>query len=123
MIDPRQDRCPGVAGQPRSRRELLKTASNGFGYLALSALLADRSYGGLSGAVGPHFTPRAKNVILLFMPGGVSHMDSFDPKPKLADLDGKPAKLDNYAGIFDGLTIDGINDFFGLHCNEVKKGQ
>src|SRR5262249_55318154 len=30
------------------------------------------------------------------------------------------AKLDNYAGIFDGLTIDGINDFFGLHCNEVR---
>src|SRR4029077_6231990 len=96
MIDPRGDCCPGVAGQPRSRRELLKAASNGFGYLALSALLADKSYAGLSGAVGPHFTPRAKNVILLFMPGGVSHMDSFDPKPKLAELDGKPAKLDNY---------------------------
>ena len=96
MINHRGDRCPGVASEPRSRRELLKTASNGFGYLALSALMADRSYAGLSAAVGPHFTPRAKNVILLFMPGGVSHMDSFDPKPKLAELDGKPAKLDNY---------------------------
>ena len=96
MINHRGGRCPGVAGEPRSRRELLKTASNGFGYLALSALMADRSYAGLSAAAGPHFTPRAKNVILLFMPGGVSHMDSFDPKPKLAELDGKPAKLDNY---------------------------
>ena len=42
------------------------------------------------------FRPKAKNVIFLFMPGGVSHMDSFDPKPKLAELDGKPAKLDSY---------------------------
>ena len=79
-----------------SRRELLATAANGFGMLALSALMADRSYAGLTTAPGPHFKPRAKNVILLFMPGGVSHMDSFDPKPKLAELDGKPAKLESY---------------------------
>jgi hypothetical protein len=37
----------------------------------------------------PHFTPRAKRVIFCFMDGGVSHVDSFDPKPKLAELDGK----------------------------------
>lgn len=43
-----------------------------------------------------HFPAKAKNVLFLFMPGGVSHMDSFDPKPKLAELDGKPAKLDSY---------------------------
>ena len=79
-----------------SRRELLTTAANGFGLLALSALMADRSYAGLSGVTGSHFRPRAKNVILLFMPGGVSHMDSFDPKPKLTELDGKPAKLESY---------------------------
>jgi hypothetical protein len=96
MIVSRGDRCPGQAKLPVTRRELLKTASNGFGFLALSALLADRSYAGLSKAPEPHFKPRAKNVILLFMPGGVSHMDSFDPKPKLADLDGKPAKLESY---------------------------
>ncbi len=38
----------------------------------------------------PHFAPRAKNVIFCFMDGGVSHVDSFDPKPKLIELDGKP---------------------------------
>ncbi len=38
----------------------------------------------------PHFAPKAKNVIFCFMDGGVSHVDSFDPKPKLAELDGKP---------------------------------
>jgi hypothetical protein len=48
----------------------------------------------LAGA--PHFAPRAKNVIFCFMPGGVGHMDSFDPKPKLAELDGKPAVLESY---------------------------
>src|ERR1700716_329753 len=96
MIPSPEGRCPGMIRRPVTRRELLQTASNGFGFLALAALMADRSYAGLSSPPGPHFTPRAKNVFLLFMPGGVSHMDSFDPKPKLADLDGKPAKLESY---------------------------
>ena len=42
----------------------------------------------------PHFAPRAKRVILLFMPGGVSHVDSFDPKPGLTAADGKTAGKD-----------------------------
>jgi len=88
--------CPGHVRRPVTRRELLRTASNGFGLLAFSALMADSSYAGLSAARGPHFTARAKNVILLFMPGGVSHMDSFDPKPKLAELDGQSARLESY---------------------------
>ncbi|MCA2969271.1 MAG: DUF1501 domain-containing protein [Acidobacteriaceae bacterium] len=70
-----------------SRRELLRTSSTGFGYLAMESLLA--------GAV-PHFPAKAKNVIFCFMPGGVGQMDSFDPKPKLAELDGQAAVLDNY---------------------------
>ena len=78
--------CPGCLNTV-SRRDALRAASTGFGYTALSALLA---------SAGTHFPARAKNVIFLFMPGGVSHMESFDPKPKLAELDGKPAKLDNY---------------------------
>ncbi len=76
--------------QPISRRLALQIASNGFGYTAFSALAAEKP------KRGPHFAPKAKNVIFLFMPGGVSHMESFDPKPKLADLDGQPAKLNNY---------------------------
>ncbi|MEP7362415.1 MAG: DUF1501 domain-containing protein [Acidobacteriota bacterium] len=79
---------------PRTRREFLQTASNGFGYLALSALLVEQSR--VAAAPGPHFPAKAKNVIFLFMPGGVSHMDTFDPKPKLAELDGQQAKLDSY---------------------------
>ena len=68
------------------RRDLLRTASTGFGYLAFSSMAQ----------AAPHFAPKAKNVIFCFMPGGVSHMDSFDPKPKLAELDGKSAVLESY---------------------------
>ena len=63
-----------------TRRQALQSASLGFGYTAFASLLAGR----------PHFPPRAKNVIFCFMPGGVSHVDTFDPKPKLATLDGQP---------------------------------
>lgn len=79
-----------------TRRELLGTLSTGFGITALSALMADPAYAGLAGTPGPHHTARAKNVVFLFMTGGVSHMDTFDPKPKLAELDGTPARIDNY---------------------------
>ncbi len=64
---------------------MLQTAASGFGFLALRAMAAET-----------HFPAKAKNVIFLFMPGGVSQMDSFDPKPKLIELDGKQAKLDSY---------------------------
>jgi len=63
-----------------TRRQALQSASLGFGYTAFASLLAGQ----------PHFPARAKNVIFCFMPGGVSHVDSFDPKPKLAALDGQP---------------------------------
>jgi hypothetical protein len=87
--------CPGPRPTPLSRRDLLAAGANGFGLLALSALLADRAHAD-GPAPEPHFKPRAKNVIFLFMDGGVSHVDSFDPKPKLADLDGKDVgKVDN----------------------------
>jgi len=79
--------CPGQI-RTLTRRAALGLASNGFGWVAFSSMQAQ--------AAGPHHAARAKNVILLFMPGGVSHMESFDPKPKLEELDGKPARLDNY---------------------------
>ena len=82
--------CPGCVGVLPTRRDVLKIASNGFGMLALSALMADEAYAGLAHHQGPHFTPKAKNIIFLFMPGAVSHVDTFDPKPKLEELNGKP---------------------------------
>jgi hypothetical protein len=67
----------------------------GFGLVALSNMLNTSLAGaapqGVSGIINPlHFKPRAKRVIFLFMNGGVSHVDTFDPKPMLDKYDGKP---------------------------------
>src|SRR6185295_10766075 len=82
---------------PISRRELLRRSAHGFGYLALGALLAREARG------AAHFAPRAKNVILLFMDGGVSQVDSFDPKPRLKAEHGKPFGLKIEATQFDNI--------------------
>jgi hypothetical protein len=70
-----------------SRRALLSRAANGFGALALGALLQPAARAlTATDPLAPrpsHFRPRAKNVIFLFMEGGVSQVDSFDPKPRL----------------------------------------
>ena len=73
------------------RRQLLARAGGGFGSLALAGLLAEE---GLSAAStpnqpGPHFAPQARSVIFLFMYGGPSQVDTFDPKPELARWHGK----------------------------------
>ena len=75
-----------------SRRELLRVSSTGFGSLALAALLADEAQAATVGSHAPsplavkppHFAPKAKRVIFLFMHGGPSQVDTFDYKP-LAD--------------------------------------
>src|SRR5436190_22555684 len=77
-----------------SRREILKTSSCGFGYLALSGLFGQAARAATSeqhplAAKKPHFTPRAKRVIFMFMQGGPSHVDTFDYKPALERDDGK----------------------------------
>jgi hypothetical protein len=71
---------------PLTRREMLRRCSLGFGGLALSALFAENLTGASTGPglpTGTHFKARAKHVILAYMSGGVSHLDSFDPKPEL----------------------------------------
>ncbi|MEM8954757.1 MAG: DUF1501 domain-containing protein [Verrucomicrobiota bacterium] len=77
-----------------SRRELLKGASCGFGYLAfagLSTMAAEAEKGPLS-PKSPHFRGKAKRVILLCMRGGPSHVDTFDYKPQLVKDTGKPGR-------------------------------
>src|SRR5687768_16117021 len=66
-----------------SRREWLLRASNGFGMLAFSSLLAKSVYG------GTHHAAKAKSVIFCYMDGGPSHVDTFDPKPLLKQHEGK----------------------------------
>ncbi len=74
-----------------SRREVLARAGCGFGLLALADLLAGEARAADPLAPRePHFKARAKRVIFLYMPGGPSHVDTFDPKPALAKHDGKP---------------------------------
>jgi hypothetical protein len=83
--------APSIFPHACSRRAMLRRCSLGFGGLALQSLLADRSYGALdTRKPGPHFAPKAKHVIFLYMSGGVSHVDSFDPKPELVKRHGQP---------------------------------
>ncbi|MGE3817904.1 MAG: DUF1501 domain-containing protein [Isosphaeraceae bacterium] len=104
---------PGCAGVPR--RTFLADMGMGFTGLVLGSMLhrdgvvraADAT--GLSNTAGPwsppdgrpHFPPRAKNVIWLFMIGGVSHMESFDPKPELTKYAGKTFKETPYPEVVD----------------------
>jgi hypothetical protein len=88
--------CPGRCTPAFTRRAALQTAATGFGWLALSALLGEQARAETPRPARPHFGPRARNVIFCFMDGGVSHVDSFDPKPKLAEFDGKDVgRVDN----------------------------
>jgi len=69
---------------------MLATTSTGFGLMSLSALMADKSYARpVQNTAAFHFPPKCKNVVFFFMPGGVSHVDSFDPKPTLTKHDGE----------------------------------
>ncbi|MGE0608394.1 MAG: DUF1501 domain-containing protein [Pirellulales bacterium] len=70
-----------------SRRDFLARGSHGIGAMALWHLLALE---GRSAAPQPLIPPKAKNVIFLFMMGGQSHLDLFDPKPKMSALHGQP---------------------------------
>src|SRR5262245_13042597 len=90
--------------QNLSRRQLLERCGTGLGMLALAGVLADeRALGGEpSGPPDPmvpkppHFPGKAKRVVHLFMNGGPSHVDTFDPKPLLDKYHGKPLPTQNF---------------------------
>ena len=75
-----------------SRREFLAQSGGGIGALALAALLRDEARAAENQSLShlPHFVPRAKRVLWLFMHGGPSHMDLWDPKPDLIKYAGQP---------------------------------
>lgn len=80
-----------MSGSNFSRRELLRQTSNGFGLLALKGLMAETGFAGqVDDRPLAHHIPRAKHVIFCYMSGGVSQVDSFDPKPELERFHGKP---------------------------------
>lgn len=82
--------------QSTSRRALLGASACGFGQIALAAMAgrtprAESALGSEpTDRLAPHFPARAKRVIFLFMWGGPSHVDTFDPKPQLNARDGQP---------------------------------
>src|SRR5262245_3905551 len=73
-----------------TRRDLLRLSANGFGLLALADRLAAAEPRNSLASRAPHFAPKAKRIIFLFMHGGPSQVDTFDPKPELTKHDGKP---------------------------------
>jgi hypothetical protein len=72
-----------------TRRTFLGRSAGGIGSVALASLLNDKLHAGQGSLPNFHHAPKAKRVIFLFMAGGPSHIDLFDPKPKLNELDGK----------------------------------
>lgn len=105
--------CGKYRPTPLTRRELLQQSANGFGSLALATLLADPAYAGLAGtetrAKNPlaprksHYPAKVKSVIFLFMDGGPSQMDTFDPKPRLIKEHGTRIKLPVQPTQFDDV--------------------
>jgi len=85
---------PAPASESSARRGFLSRASGGLGTLALATLaghVAATPAGTWPGVVRPlHLPPRAKRVIWLYMAGGMTHLDTFDHKPKLAAMHGQP---------------------------------
>jgi hypothetical protein len=131
--DPTQAHLPVTT----SRRDFLFRAGGGFGGLALSAMLAkdvgadplrpNKSGHGAQHPISPlapkepHFNPKAKAVILLFMVGGPSHMDTWDPKPELERLNGQdpPPSF----GVIKSQFIQGGNPLLKSSWKFNKHGQ
>ncbi|HEV8376477.1 MAG TPA: DUF1501 domain-containing protein, partial [Candidatus Polarisedimenticolia bacterium] len=109
MITVSGNRAMQINGSARfSRRAMLRQAASGLGLLGVYPLLERDSHA--SGPLSPkppHFEARAKRIIVLFMHGGPSSIDTFDPKPRLIQDDGKPLP-------FKRLLTFGENSVQGL---------
>lgn len=93
-----------------TRRNILRTAANGFGAVALEAMLQREAAATRLNPLAaklPHFAPKAKAVIFLFMVGAPSSMDMYDPKPMLDKFHGQ--KLPESYGKVGGQFSDGTN--------------
>ena len=99
-----------------NRRDFLQKAGLGFGGLALSSMMLSEAGAELPeidplaplAARLPHFMPKAKRCIFLFMEGGPSHIDLFDPKPELTKFNGKPLPA-SFGKVFTPMGVGGNN--------------
>ncbi|HYP12384.1 MAG TPA: DUF1501 domain-containing protein [Bryobacteraceae bacterium] len=90
--------------QVSSRREMLCRCATGFGGLALASLLAESQARGAEDPLAPkkpHHPAKAKSVIFLFMDGGPSQMDTFDPKPRLRQEHGNSIPMKTPTTVFN----------------------
>jgi len=109
----RKDKCThrfAFDAAAHTRRAFLRGMGLGFGGVALAAMLDRDSMaaesGGASGPPRTHFAPRAKSVIWLFMIGGTSHLESFDPKPALDRYAGKTFEETPYGDVLKSPFLD-----------------
>ena len=99
-----------------TRRDMLRASACGMGQLALAAMAGRQSLA--ENPIGPRLPARAKRVIFLFMWGGPSHVDLFDPKPVLQRLDGQPL-----AGKSVGIERDQLGNLLGSPFRFKQHGQ
>jgi Protein of unknown function (DUF1501) len=113
----------------QTRRHFFSQCSMGVGSMALASIIASETRTQASDTVSnplapkpPHFTPRAKNVIYLFMAGGPSQLELFDYKPKLQELNGQPIPESYVAGkrfafmnTSNGMNLLGTRKTFQQH--------
>ena len=99
-------------GGSTNRRTFLTNLSTGFGGIALGSLLAREGLSADTTSSPPQFAPRAKNVIWLFMIGGTSHVESFDPKPALNRYAGKSIGDTPYKNVLKSPFLENERDFF-----------
>ncbi|MFP6633577.1 MAG: DUF1501 domain-containing protein [Planctomycetota bacterium] len=104
-----------------TRRQMLRNSSVGFGALALDMLMAQECAAETEGAFAPrstHFAAKARSIIFLYMDGGVSQVDSFDPKPRLNKEHGKPFSLK-----MEPTQFNNIGTVYRSHWGFKKYGQ
>ena len=106
-----------------TRRELLRKGSQGFGALALTALLRDPAFAGspLAALPEPHHRPRARNVIFLYMDGGPSQVDTFDYKPLLERFHGEDPR--QAIGRLERTQFDSIGKVMKSHWEFKQHGE
>src|SRR5688572_18300640 len=111
-----------------SRRQILQDAAVGFGAMALNSMLQREGFAAESALAkertydlkpkAPHFAPKAKNVIFIYVGGGPSTIDMFDPKPALMKYNGKPAPFE-----IKGRALNGSQEIMASPWEFTKCGQ
>ena len=140
LVEPPMNRSPNQSPLLFGRRQMLQQSCMGFGAVALAAILQRDGHAASPGGWRPpdgqpHFPAKAKSVIWLFMNGGVSHMESFDPKPMLTKYAGKsiaetpfadtqdPAKLAIERLVVPDANGNQRNKLYPLQVGFRKHGQ